>query len=114
MAFVTIGRGRQGGFVGEDIGGDGDFDQGSKQNPKGRHSARDCRPAVGGGKDFQSLVTLCFGQGEQLRTLQKEVRCWLTFEAGGRKHESGVEVLAGNLNATFEGLKYHIWVGLLK
>lgn len=52
MAFVTIGRGRQVWLVGEDTGGDGDFGQGSKEDPEGDHSAHDCRPAVGGKRDF--------------------------------------------------------------
>lgn len=52
--------------------------------------------------------------GEQLQTLQKEVKCWLNFGAGGGKHQRCVEVLAGDLNATLEGLACHIWVGLLR
>lgn len=49
---VTVARGRQIWLVGENIGGNDNFGQSSKGNPEGSHSALDCRPAVGGDRDF--------------------------------------------------------------
>lgn len=50
-----------------------------------------------------------------LLLLEEEGRCWLNFDwAGGRKHGRHVEGLGRDLNATFEGLKCHIWMGLLR
>lgn len=69
----------------EDIGGDGDFGQGSKKNPKSGHNDSDFGPAWGGGRDLCGHTTALeqesnsrqLGGGEQFQMLQEEERYWL-------------------------------------
>lgn len=49
-----------------------------------------------------------------MQILQEEGRCWLNFGVHGMKHGEHGEGLGGDVNATFEGLKSYIWIGLLR
>lgn len=91
-----------------------------RKNAIGGHSDHDCGPAGSGG-ETSARHTKALDQGSNARQpgdlllLEEEGRCWLNFDwAGGRKHGRHVEGLGRDLNATFEGLKCHIWMGLLR